>query len=133
MNAKLKFLTTLLGVSLTLAVIIPNRTLTNSRENLDTQPTKGATTQPTPTVTPFPDAEWTCPHDSQIKLTPTGQTTPVCVYRLGTIGNQIRTDLYDHYQSYRKILTKEGKTPREIEDALYLTDLEIIARIKEGI
>lgn len=130
MNTKQKFLATLLGTSLTLAVIIPNRTLTNTREIITPQPNTQATT---PTPTPDPDTTWTCPHEAQIKLTPTGQTDPVCAYRLGTIGSQIRTDMYEHYHSYRKLLIKEGKTPQEIERALYLTDLEIMKRVREGI
>ena len=134
MNAKQKFLATLLGVSLTLAVVIPNRTLTNSRGNLATKTnTEINTPAPTPTPTPSPGSEWICPHDSQIKLTPTGQSDPVCVYKMGTIGNQIRTEMYEHYHGYRRILTKEGRTPKEIEAALYLVDLEIMARIRDGI
>jgi hypothetical protein len=49
---------------------------------------------------------------------------------MGTIGNQIRTELHEHYTQYRNLLQKEGKSLQEIEKALYQNDLDIMEKIR---
>jgi len=130
MNTKSTILVTLLGTTLALAVTISNRIQDNGTGGLEIQPTIAATTQPTITQTPNSDPDWKCPNESQIKLTPMGQSDPVCVYKLGTIGNQIRTELHESYTQFRKLLKKEGKSLQEIEQELYKNDLDIMERIQ---
>ena len=129
MNTKQTILATLLGTSLALAVTISNRVQDNGSGSLSIQPTIAATSQPT-IAPPTSETGWLCPNESQIKLTPMGQSDPICVYKMGTIGNQIRTELHDHYTGYRKLLKKEGKSLQEIEQALYENDLDIMERIQ---
>jgi hypothetical protein len=129
MNTKQTILVTLLGTTLALAVTISNRIQDNGTGGLEIQPTIAATTQPT--IAPqTSEPEWLCPNESQIKLTPMGQSDPVCVYKMGTIGNQIRTELHESYTQFRKLLKKEGKSPQEIEQELYKNDLDIMERIQ---
>jgi hypothetical protein len=129
MNTKQTILATLLGTTLALAVTISNRIQDNGTGSLEIQPTIAATTQPT--ITPQnSEPDWLCPNDSQIKLTPMGQSDPVCVYKMGTIGNQIRTELHESYTQFRNLLKKEGKSPQEIEQELYRNDLDIMERIQ---
>jgi hypothetical protein len=59
-----------------------------------------------------------------------GQSDPVCAYKMGTIGSQIRTELHESYTQFRKLLNKEGKSPQEIEQELYKNDLDIMERIQ---
>jgi hypothetical protein len=129
MNTKTKITVTLSAIALSIFVSISNRVQDNGTGSLEIQPTIAATTQPT--ITPQnSEPDWLCPNDSQIKLTPMGQSDPVCVYKLGTIGNQIRTELHESYTQFRKLLKKEGKSPQEIEQELYKNDLDIMERIQ---
>ena len=129
MKNSTKVTVTLSAIALSIFVSISNRIQDNGNGNLTIQPTIAATTQPT--IVPQPsEPDWKCPNESQIKLTPMGQSDPICVYKLGTIGNEIRTELHDHYTSYRKLLKKEGKSLQEIEQELYKKDLDIMERIQ---
>ncbi len=121
---------TFLSLGLASSVIITNQVQRNGKGGLEIQPTIAATTQPTITQTPNSDPDWKCPNESQIKLTPMGQSDPICVYRIGTIGNEIRTELHESYTQFRKLLKKEGKSPQEIEQELYKNDLDIMGRIQ---
>lgn len=129
MKTQTKITLTLSAIALSIFVSISNRIQDNGTGTLSIQPTIAATTQPT-IAQPTHESDWLCPNDSQIKLTPMGQSDPICVYTLGTIGNQIRTELHSHYTSYRKLLQKEGKSLQEIEQALYANDLDIMDKIK---
>jgi hypothetical protein len=129
MKTKTKITVTLSAIALSIFVSISNRIQDNGTGGLEIQPTIAATTQPT-IAPPTSEPDWLCPNESQIKLTPMGQLDPVCVYKMGTIGNQIRTELHNHYTQYRNLLKKEGKSPKEIEQALYQNDLDIMEKIR---
>jgi len=90
-------------------------------------PKKPDTVTPdTPTPAPTQVNRWSCPHPSQIQLTPMGQKDPVCVYRMGTIGSQIRSDYNDLFAGMRRDLTNQGLTLQDTEIALYKLDLNIL-------
>jgi hypothetical protein len=90
-------------------------------------------TNPSPTSTPTSSESVVCPHPTQNLITPVGSPDPVCVYRQGTVGNQIRVDYNDLYRSTRKQLRCEGSSLQRTEAELYRMDLEILGRaIKEG-
>lgn len=91
--------------------------------------------QPTPPApsTPISTETVVCPHPTQNPIIPMGRQDPECVYRLGTIGNQIRIDYSDLYLSTRQQMRLDGSSLQETEAELYRLDLEILGRaMKEG-
>lgn len=87
-----------------------------------------ATTKPT--VTPQPIK---CPHTSQLLITPLGGDQEICVYRLGSVGSELRTQRHKTYDAARKRLEAEGKTPQEIENELYQMDYGFIQTMMENL
>jgi hypothetical protein len=86
----------------------------------------------TPTSDPaakVPDLK--CPHPAQIPLTPFGQPDPVCVYKKGTNGERIRTELSEQYTQARKEFIAQGLSPAEVEQKLLEMDLHILKTITE--
>jgi hypothetical protein len=132
MNTKTKITVTLSTIALSIFVSISNRIQDNGTGSLEIQPTIAATTQPTITPPPQKNQEKVvCPNEGQILLTPHGQSDPICVYKMGSIGQKIRTELHEKYTRKRFILRGEGKSLQTIEQELYWIDLQIMDRIQQ--
>jgi hypothetical protein len=125
MKTTKKISITLLGVTLAIFSVISHELRANNG-NITVTPTVSQSA-----ISPVPlPADWNCPHESQIQLTPVGQSDPVCVYRLGTVGSKLREKYFTEYVTIRKRLHKEGATLREIEEALLEHDLILLEVIQ---
>lgn len=121
MKATTKVTIALSGIALAIFSMLSHELRANNGTMTVTPTIARSASSPVPTP-----ADWNCPHESQLQITPMGQPDPICVYPLGTVGQKLREQYFTEYVEIRKRLTKAGATPREIEEALLAHDLILL-------
>lgn len=125
MKTTTKVTIALTGIALAVLSFLSHELRTNNGTITDIP----AIPQSAPSSAPKP-INWNCPHPSQLQITPMGQPDPICVYPLGTVGQKVREQYFTEYAAIRKQLTKEGASPRAVEEALMNHDIALLKMLR---